>query len=114
MSRRPVKLQRTYQTRLCDPDGTLDEVLGGYAEVYGHAERALFADIARGREPATLKSDYLIRFGLTGRQFNAIAINLKGKVASIQERREGLITEAEERLKQAEKVIKLDLRVFSA
>jgi IS605 OrfB family transposase len=107
--KRPAKVQRTYHTRISDPDGTLDEVLGGYAEVYGRAERALFADLARGGDPAALKSDYLIRFGLTARQFNAIAINLKGKIASIQERREGLIEEAKARIKTAEQVIaKLD------
>lgn len=76
--KRPAKVQRPYHTRISDPDGTLDEVLGGYAEVYGRAERALFSDLARGGDPAALKSDYLIRFGLTARQFNAIAINRTG------------------------------------
>jgi hypothetical protein len=81
----------------------------GYAELYGRAERALFADLARGGDPAALKSDYLIRFGLTARQFNAMAINLKGKIASIRERRDGLIEEAKARIKTAEQVIaKLD------
>ena len=107
--KRLAKVQRTYHTRISDPDGTLDEVLGGYAEVYCRAERALFADLARGGEAAALKSDYLIRFGLTARQFNAIAINLKGKIASIRERRDGLIDEAKARIKKAEQVIaKLD------
>ena len=32
--KRPAKVQRTYHTRISDPDVTLDEVLGGYAEVY--------------------------------------------------------------------------------
>lgn len=52
MSKRPVKLQRTYQARIPDPEGTLDAVLGAYADLYGQAERALFADIARGCDPA--------------------------------------------------------------
>ncbi|MBK1736310.1 hypothetical protein CKO15_13790, partial [Halorhodospira abdelmalekii] len=96
-------------------DGTLDAALGAYADLYGQAERALFADIARGCDPAALKSQYLARFGLTARQFNAIAINLKGKVASIKERRDGLITEAEKRIKKAEKVIKrLDEQIARA
>ena len=106
MSKRPVKLQRTYQARIPDPEGTLDAVLGAYADLYGQAERALFADIARGCDPAALKSHYLVRFGLTARQFNAIAAHLKGKFASIKARRDGLISEAEERVKKAEKVIK--------
>ena len=107
--KRPAKVQRTYHTRISDPDERLDEELGGYAEVYGRAERALFADLARGGDAAALKSEYLIRFGLTARQFNAIAINLKGKIASIRERRDGLIDEAKARIKTAEQVIaKLD------
>jgi IS605 OrfB family transposase len=109
MSKRPVKLQRTYQARIPDPEGTLDVVLGAYADLYGQAERALFADIARGCEPAALKSDYLVRFGLTARQFNAIAANLKGKIASIKERSAGLIDEAKTRIKSLEQTIaKLD------
>jgi hypothetical protein len=42
--KRPAEVQRTYHTRISDPDGTLNEVLGGDAEVYGRAERALFAE----------------------------------------------------------------------
>ncbi len=106
---RPEKLQRTYQARLADPDGSLETVPGAYATRYGQAERALFADLAAGCEPAALKSSYLIRFGLTARQFNAIAINLKGKIAAIKERRTGLIDEAKARIKRAQQVIaKLD------
>ena len=106
MTQRPIKAQRTYQARIHDPDGALDAVLGAYADLYGQAERALFADLARGGEPAALKPAYMQRFGLTARQFNAIAINLKGKIASIKERRDGLINTAEERINKAEKVIK--------
>lgn len=80
--------------------------LGAYADLYGQAERALFSDIARSCEPAALKSDSLVRFGLTAWQFNAIAVTLKGKIASIKERRTGLIDEAKACVKQAERVIK--------
>lgn len=112
MARKPEKAQRSYQARIPDPDGSLDAVLGAYAERYGQAERALFADLAAGSEPAALKSRYLIRFGLTARQFNAIAINLKGKIASIKARRTGLIDEAKARIKKAEQVItKLDQHI---
>ncbi len=70
MTQRPIKPQRTYQARIHDPDGTLDTVLGAYADLYGQAERTLFADLVRGGDPAALKSDYMRRFGLTARQFN--------------------------------------------
>ena len=114
-AKKPAKAQRTYQARIPDPDGSLDAALGAYATLYGQAERALFADLAAGCEPEALKSSYLIRFGLTARQFNAIAIHLKGKIASIKERRTGLIDEAKARIKKAKKVIStLDKRLAQA
>ncbi len=61
--------------------------LGADAALYGQVERALFADIARGADPAALKSEYLIRDGLTARQYNAIAMNLKGTIDAIKARR---------------------------
>jgi len=101
MARR-TKAQRTYQTRLAlSPEA--DSVLGAYADLYGHVERKLFAAMMRGIAPESLKSEYLIRFGLTARQFNAIYRNLKGKIASIKERRKGLIQEARARIGKAEK-----------
>ncbi|SEP75717.1 hypothetical protein SAMN05421693_10554 [Ectothiorhodospira magna] len=64
-----------YQTRLDDPDGTLDAPLGAYADLDCQAEHGFFADIARDCDPAVLKLQYLARFGLTTRQFNVIAIS---------------------------------------
>ena len=103
---RTAKVQRTDQTRIDDPDGTAGAVLDAYADLYGRAERALFAAMRRGLVPGALKSEFMARFGLTARQFNALAINLKGKIASIKERRDGLIDAAEARIKKAAKVIK--------
>lgn len=94
----------TFQTRL-----SLDEtglaVLQAYADLYGRAERSLFAAIQAGERPTALKSTFLTRFGLTARQFNAIRAGLDGKIASIKERRPELIAEAEDRIKKAHKVI---------
>ncbi|WP_041447074.1 hypothetical protein [Thiocystis violascens] len=79
------------------------------ADLYGRAERALFAAMRCGLAPCALKSEFMERFGLTARQFNALAINLKGKIASIKERRDGLIAEAKARIKKAQQVVaKLD------
>lgn len=101
MTNRPLF---TYQTRL-----TLSEeqtaALSAYADLYRRAERSLFAAIAAGGNPARLKPEFMRRFGITARQFNAVAINLKGKIASIKERRPGLITEADARIAKARKVI---------
>jgi IS605 OrfB family transposase len=106
---RTAKVQRTDQTRIADPEGTAGAVLDAYADLYGRAERALFAAMRRGVAPGALKSEFMARFGLTARQFNALAINLKGKIASIKERRDGLIDEAKARIKKARQVVaKLD------
>ncbi|WP_447972163.1 IS200/IS605 family accessory protein TnpB-related protein [Nitrospira sp. Kam-Ns4a] len=94
--------QRTYQTRLVIPPKA-DSLLGAYAELYGHVQRTLFAAMARGESPESLKPAYLQRFGLTARQFNAICHTLKGMVSSIKERRKGLIQEARTRINTAEK-----------
>lgn len=72
---------RTYQTRIqTDPDSPLLP----YAELMAHVEHCLFADIARGNTVSQLKSSYLIRFGITARQFNSVRIKLEGKIASLK------------------------------
>ncbi|MEM5386497.1 transposase [Paraburkholderia phymatum] len=58
--------------------------LDGYAALYGRAERSLFAALqAGGKDVNTIKREFLLRFGLTARQFNAMRIGLQGKVDSI-------------------------------
>jgi IS605 OrfB family transposase len=95
----------TYQTR-----PVLDQVqtsaLDAYAELYGKAERSLFAAIQAGGTLNDLKREFLPRFGISARQFNAMRIGLDGKIASIKERRPELICEAETRIRKAAKVIK--------
>jgi IS605 OrfB family transposase len=94
----------TYQTRLAlTPEQTA--ALDAWAVLYGKVERSLFAAMKSGESLRSLKRAFLPRFGISARQFNAIAIGLKGKIASIKERRPGLIAEAESRIRKAEKVI---------
>ncbi|EQD27258.1 IS605 family transposase OrfB, partial [mine drainage metagenome] len=100
----------TYQTRILasvEHSARLD----AYAVLYGQAERSLFAALQAGKPLNALKSDFLKRFGLTARQFNAIRINLEGQIASIKERRPGLIHEAGVRIQKAGKVISKLARV---
>src|SRR5881396_2935077 len=59
MSDRPVF---TYQTRPALADGQA-AVLDAYAELYGRAERSLFAALQAGRKLNDLKRDFLLRFG---------------------------------------------------
>ncbi|MGD0886686.1 MAG: hypothetical protein ABSA46_17740 [Thermodesulfovibrionales bacterium] len=73
---------RTYQTRpelAQEQSGFLD----AYASQYGLAERTLFARIEAGDDRNALKRDFLRRFGITARQFNAVQTGLGGKIASV-------------------------------
>lgn len=108
MSARPIF---AYQARL-PHDLAADAVLSAYAALHGRAERSLFAAMQKpGFDANATKREFLQRFGLTSRQYNAIRIGLDGMIASIKERRPGLITEAETRIKRAQKVIaKLETR----
>ena len=64
-----------------------NEALEAYAEHYGKVERTLSAATETAIDAIDLKQEYQLRFGITARQFNAIGIELKGKVSSIEERR---------------------------
>lgn len=90
----------TYQARV-DLDAHGERALDAYAQLFGSAERKLFAAFAAGASMDRLKSEFIREFGLTGRQFNAISAGLKGKIAGIKERRLGLLDEAKLRRKKA-------------
>lgn len=101
MSERPIV---TYQTRPILDDGQA-VVLDAYGELYGHAERSLFAAMQAGDKLNDLKRDFLPKFGITARQFNAVRIGLDGKIDSIKQRRPDLIIEAQAKIKKTVKVI---------
>ena len=80
----------TYQTRICDYGGMEqvdgDGALSAYAELYGRIERKLFAEVSAGRRAASLKREYLKRYGIPARMFNGVRVSLEGKIASVRER----------------------------
>ena len=79
----------TYQTRVTVfrsmDRGEGEAALTAYAELYSRVQRKLFADIAAGRSPGSLKRVYLKRYGILARMFNALRVSLEGKVASVRE-----------------------------
>jgi IS605 OrfB family transposase len=104
----------TYQTRpqLCNEQSA---VLDAYAELYGRAERSLFAAMQAGGTLNDLKRTFQPRFGIAARQFNAMRVGLQGKMDSIKARRPELIAGLESRIKKATKVVaKLSLRPSQA
>ncbi|MBK6998687.1 MAG: IS200/IS605 family accessory protein TnpB-related protein [Rhodoferax sp.] len=101
MSERPIF---TYQTRpVLDAAQVL--ALDAYAELYGCAERSLFAAMQAGGAVNDLKREFLPEFDITARQFNAMRIGLEGKIDSIKERRPELIAETGKRIRKAAKVV---------
>ena len=95
---------RTYQCRIA-PGKIEDEFLSAYAALYGKAERTFFAKLQSGGDLTGLKREFLPKFGITARQFNALASEVKGKIQSIKERRVGLIQETEQRIAKAKSVL---------
>ena len=79
----------TYQTRISAYAGMSrsdgDAALSAYGELYGRAERRLFAEMSPGRASASLKGEYLRRNGIPARMFHALRVSLEGKVASVRE-----------------------------
>jgi hypothetical protein len=101
MSERPIF---TFQTRLSltEPQAS---ALDAYAGLYGKVERSLFAAMQTGATPNDLKREFLPKFGITARQFNAVRVGLEGKIESIKARRPELIAQLQSRIKKAQKVV---------
>jgi IS605 OrfB family transposase len=95
---------RTYQTRPSLPP-LAEEILQACADLFAHIEHALLADISKGHAPHTLKSAYLIKYGITARQFNAIRVKVEGKIASLKELRKMEISDLQERIEALERKI---------
>jgi IS605 OrfB family transposase len=88
---------RSFETRV-HIDLFSDQILHSCAELFGHLQHRLFADIASGKSAGELKNDYLACYQITARHFNGIRVQVEGKIASIQKRQPTLIAEAKERI----------------
>lgn len=93
---------RTYRARP-DLPPDVELLLDAVGALMGRVERCLYAELQKGKTTAACKNDFLVRFGITARQFNAVAFNLKGKIRSIQERRPEEIKELQASIRQLEK-----------
>ena len=73
----------TYQTRVAEYAGIErkagDAALSAYGELYGRVERKLFAEVAAGQSAVSLKREYLKRYGIPARMFNAVRVSLEGE-----------------------------------
>src|SRR5690606_1301231 len=73
----------TYQSRICT-NAVQSQFLQDTASHLSKVEHALFADYSRGKNILKVKSEYLFKYGITARQFNAIRIGLEGKIRSVK------------------------------
>jgi IS605 OrfB family transposase len=95
----------TYQARF-DLDSQADRLLQDVAHYFSQIERKLFADISSGKQACALKSSYLKKYGITARHFNAIRVQLEGKIESIKEKRNLQIKQVQEKIEKTKKFIK--------
>ncbi len=97
----------TYQTKLKNVDNNLDDFLKGMCELYSKVELNLYRDIQKGiGTRGSLKKTYMFRYGITSRHYNAIVINLEGKIDSVKELQSMYIKEVKDKIKEVDKVVK--------
>ena len=65
----------------------------------------MFAEMAAGRSPGSLKSVYLKRYGIPARMFNGVRVSLEGKVASVKEQQKLRVDSLGRRLARAQRQI---------
>lgn len=95
----------TYQTRL-ELDTNTANCLASCAATLSKIERKLFARINAGEQAAHCKNKFLTQYGITARQFNALNINLRGKIASLLSLNNNYITDVKAKIKQTTRCIK--------
>lgn len=104
---------RTFETRI-KTDSATDETLHACAHLFAHIKHRLFADIASQKSPGELKNDYLACYEITARHFNALRVQVEGKIASIRKLRPMQITEAKERIASLTTKIKKLIKIKAA
>ena len=102
-------MKATYQTRISDFDGLDrrkgDALLSAYAELYCRIERKLFAEVSAGRSAASMKGEYLGRYRIPARMFNAIRVSLEGRSASVREQQKLRLEDLLRRIARAERQV---------
>ena len=94
----------TYQTR-CETSVEEDQVLSQTAAHLSKVERALFKDFCSGKKLTSCKSEYIEKYKITARQFNAIWKSLDGKISSCKKKRNEQILLLKTKIKNLQKQI---------
>lgn len=77
-------MQQTYQDRL-NLSATQTRWLDAFGDLYGQLQRTLYSHAAKGEQISSLKSSFCSQNGISARQFNAMRMELEGKIASTVE-----------------------------
>lgn len=101
---------RTFEARI-QIDTATNQTLHDCAGLFTHVRHRLFADIASGKLPGELKNDYLACYEITARHFNALRVQIEGKISSIKKRRPQLIAELKERIASLKTKIKKLIKI---
>jgi IS605 OrfB family transposase len=92
------KMTFTYQTRLpLVEDGI--EILSQYAQLFNTVEHSLYAEVARGKSTVACKNDFLRKYGITARQFNACRVSLEGKISACRVSQEQAVISLQQNIK---------------
>jgi len=94
----------TFQTRL-RTNFKLDKVLDEYARIHNRVERILFAQIAKGRSSASCKNEFLEKYQITARQFNACRSSIDGKISAYKASQELAIANLKRQIESLDKQI---------
>ena len=81
------------------------EFFSDCARLYSIIERKLFSQISKGLNPNKLKNEFLIKYGITARQFNAINAYLKGKIKSIKALQKDYAKDLKVKIKHTKSII---------
>lgn len=103
----------SYQARF-STDDSLYQSLACYAELFSKIEHHLFKAQVLAVNPNVCKRDFLKRFGITGRQYNACKVVLQGKIDAIKESRHLQISELQEKIKTLQAKVKRIRNRFTA
>ena len=94
----------TFETRT-ELDLLSLEILDEFSGLYSHLQHRLFADIASGNIAGEVKNDYLIAYDITARHFNAIRVQVEGKISALKTQLVNRIADTKEKIASLTKTI---------
>ena len=94
----------TYQTRI-EINDNVSFILDAMATLLYQVERQLYEAYRHGENLLKLKSQFLVDYGISARQFNAVRILLQGKIKSVLALQDDNIQTLKHKIKKNEKTI---------